>query len=315
MHIRFSHILFFALIALFWGGSFLAVKYSIGTYPPFAAAAMRVGSATLIMFILMMYQRNSRADCHMKLTLMGIGFFWLGLPWALLFWGQQYIEPAMAGIINATTPLFTVVIAALIVKHEKAHWNKLLGVILGFAGVTIIFGPEVLAGETNELQGMLAILGMAVSYAIGIVWLKSLAHRIKPATAFFYQGVGALILLIPLSLITEWHVLVSTDWFNASGVISVIYLGIFSTALAQLMFFVIVRDLGSVTASAVTYLPPVIAVILDRIVFGTFISINAMIGAAVVLVGVRLVHMRFGKKKKPLPAYGEEGAAAIEEAN
>jgi drug/metabolite transporter (DMT)-like permease len=311
MRANFSHILFFAFIALFWGGSFLAIRVSVEAFPPFAAAAMRVSIATFIMLVLMVYRKGDRVPRKIRLSMLANGLFTLGFPWALLFWGEQYVAPAMAGIINATTPLFTVLIATLVVKHEKARWNKWIGVTLGFFGVLIIFVPKITAGAGSDLKGMLAILGMAVSYGVGIVWLKSLAHRIAPANAFFYQGVGALIFLIPLSLIMERNALMNVPWGHSMGWVSILYLGVFSTALAQLMFFVIIRDLGSVTASAITYIPPVIAVVLDRLVFGTFISTNAMIGAAVVLVGVRLVHMRIGKKK-PLPAYSEEGVVAAE---
>jgi len=312
MRAHFPHILFFVLTALFWGGSFLAIRQSVEAFPPFMAAAMRVGVATFIMFVLMAYRRGDRVPQNIRLSMLANGLFTLGFPWALLFWGEQYVAPAMAGIINASTPLFTVLIATLVVRHEKARWNKWLGVILGFFGVLIIFAPKVAGGTDNDLRGMFAILGMAASYGVGIVWLKSLAHRVAPANAFFYQGTGALLFLIPLSIFTEWGALMNTGWNSATGWVGIFYLGVFSTALAQLMFFVIIRDLGSVTASAVTYVPPVIAVILDRLFYGTFISANAMIGAAVVLAGVRLVHMRVGKKK-PLPAYGEEGAAAIED--
>jgi len=298
--------MFFALIAIFWGGSFLAVRESVEVFPPFFAAAMRVGIATFIMMVLMVYRNGDRVPRDIRLSMLANGLFTLGFPWALLFWGEQYIAPAMAGIINATTPLFTVVIATLVVRREKSAWNKWLGVVLGFFGVLIIFAPKISAGAGSDIKGMLAIVGMAISYGVGIVWLKSLAHRVAPFNAFFYQGLGALVFLIPLSLITEWSGLVNAHWGAQSGWISILYLGIFSTALAQLMFFVIIRDLGAVAASAVTYVPPIIAIILDRLVYGHFVSLNAIIGAAVILVGVRLVHMRIGKKK-PLPAYSEEG--------
>jgi len=309
MQVRPHHILFFALIALFWGGSFLAIKESVEVFPPFMAAAMRVGVATLIMLVLMFYRKGERVPRNIRLSMLANGLFTLGFPWALLFWGEQYVAPAIAGIINASTPLFTVLIATLVVRNERAHWNKWLGVILGFFGVIIIFAPKVAAGAGSDLKGMLAILGMAISYGVGIVWLKSLTNRVAPANAFFYQGTGALMFLVPLSLLVEWNALMNTGWGSSSGWVSIFYLGVFSTALAQLMFFIVIRDLGSVTASAVTYIPPVIAVVLDRIVYGRFIGADALIGAAVVLIGVRLVHMRVGQRK-PVPAYGEEGAAA-----
>lgn len=312
MHVRFSHILFFSLTALFWGGSFLAIRESVEAFPPFVAAAMRVSIATFIMLVLMLYRNGPRVPYRIRLSMFANGLFTLGFPWALLFWGEQYVAPAMAGIINATTPLFTVVIATLVIKHERAAWNKWLGVILGFLGVLVIFSPKIATGANSDLKGMLAILCMAVSYGVGIVWLKTLAHRVAPFNAFFYQGLGALTFLVPLSLLTEWNALVNAPWGTQTGWIAILYLGIFSTALAQLMFFVIIRDLGAVVASAITYIPPVVAVILDRIVYGHFVDVYAIVGAAVILVGVRLVHLRVGTRKKQIPAYSEEGVAAVE---
>jgi drug/metabolite transporter (DMT)-like permease len=292
---------------MFWGGSFLAIRFSIGTFPPFVAASLRVAIATVLV-LLYMLARGERVGRNLSVIwqLVAIGFFTLGFPWALLFWGEQFVSPAMSSILNSTVPLFTVVITALAFKNEAINRSKGLGVMVGFFGVLCIFAPTILRGGNNDLAGMTAILGMAICYAIGIVWLKSVSHLVSTSVAFFLQGAGALLFLVPLSLAAERDVLAAVQWSSASGWAAVTYLGVFSTAIAQLIFFVLVREWGSVRASAITYVTPVVAVILDWIVFGTFLKINAIIGAAIVLVGVHLVHRS--------PAYKPDRISEVEPA-
>jgi drug/metabolite transporter (DMT)-like permease len=293
MKIKWTHIFGFALLAILWGGSFLAIRFSIDNFPPFAAASLRVATATALMFFYMRLQKAALPkDASLVWQLLGVGFFTLGLPWALLFWGERFVSPAMGSILNSTTPLFVVIVAALFTSQESVRWNKWLGVAVGFAGVIVIFGPKIVLGQGQSFFGMLAIVGMAVCYAIGIVWLKSLAHKTSASVAFFLQGVGALLFLLPLSFLSEWSAMHQSNWSSINGWVAVMYLGVFSTAIAQLIFFVLLRELGSVKASAVTYFIPIVAVILDWLVFGKFLSISSLVGAVVVLVGVRLIHMR-----------------------
>ncbi len=310
MKTRAHYIAGFVLIALMWGGSFLAIRFSIDAFPPFAAASMRVGIATAIMWLLMTWRRENETTRAVVCHLLGIGCFTLGIPWALLFWGEQFVSPALSSIINSTTPIFTVVITALFTTHEEIRWNKWAGVVVGFVGVVVIFLPALMRGEEGRLLGMAAIVGMAICYAVGIVWLKHVAHRVAPAPAFFYQGIGALVLLVPLSLFAEWGSFASSRWTSIEGWIAISYLGVFSTALAQLIFFVLVREWGSVKASAVTYFIPLVAVMLDWIVFGTWVSVYALIGGAVVLVGVRLIHVR--ARKSVVSVAEGEGAYGVD---
>lgn len=291
MHTRVHHTVGFILCGLLWGGSFLAIRFSIDAFPPFAAASLRVAIATTLLWTFMRWRRDKLPrDAKLVWQLLGIGFFTLGLPWALLFWGEQFVSPALCSILNSTTPIFTVVVAALIVRNEHVSWNKWLGVVAGFIGVLMIFWPQLLNGEGSSLYGMLAVTGMAMCYSIGIVWLKSLTHRISAPVAFFLQGIGALMFLVPFSLLAEWSSIWSANWGATDSWLAIVYLGVFSTAIAQLIFYVVLRAWGSVKTSAVTYIIPIVAVILDWIVFGTFLSANAIIGAAIILAGVRLIH-------------------------
>lgn len=282
----------FILIATFWGGSFLAIRFSVGAFPPFAAAGMRVAIATAIMSVLMRWRHERAVSTSVKWHLLGIGCFTLGLPWALLFWGEQFVSPALSSIINSTTPIFTTIITAFFTEHEELRWNKWMGVVVGFVGVVIVFLPTVTGGGEGHLLGMLAVAGMSVCYATGIVWLRHVAHRVSPASAFYYQGLGALMLLVPLVVLAERDALFMAQWRSTEAWVALAYLSILSTALAQLIFFVLVREWGSVRAATVTYIVPIVAVALDWVVFGTLVSASAIIGGTIILGGVHLIHAR-----------------------
>lgn len=285
------HIAGITLLALFWGGSFLGIHFAIASFPPFTSATIRVAIGGLLTFLLLRFKRERfPRDPSLFWQLVATGFFTLGLPWAMLFWGEQFVSPAMCSILNSSTPLFTVLIAALFLSDERITWNKWLGVLVGFAGVVVIFGPEIAEGGDSQLGGLIALVGMAICYAIGIVWLKGLLLRVGSGVAFFLQCVGALALLIPLSIFAEGHTYAQTDWSILSAWMGILYLAVFSTALAQVIFIALIRNMGPVKASAVTYLIPLVAIALDWVVFGTLVSIYALIGGAVILTGVRLIH-------------------------
>ncbi len=308
MKITFHHVIGFALLALFWGGSFLGIRYSIEAFPPVAAAALRVAIATVIMLACRRVRREKpplRASHTWQLI--GIGFFTLGIPWAMLFWGQKFVMPAMSAILNSTTPLFTVLATALIFRHEEVRWNKWFGAAIGFAGVVMIFGPAIAVGAASEVHGMAAILVMALLYAFGVIWLKSLTPYVGPATAFSLQGVGALAFLVPFSLMVEWQGLKSAEWSSTSAWTAMLYLGIFSTAIAQLIFFGIIRDLGSVRATTISYLVPIVSVVIDFLVFGKLPPQSAFLGAAIILIGIHLTHIHVAPliPRETEPAVGE----------
>ncbi|MFH1653494.1 MAG: DMT family transporter [Pseudomonadota bacterium] len=299
-----KHIIFFAILSIFWGGSFAAIKIGIAEMPPFLCVTIRLAISVLLVGVMLSFRKikwPKKKNVYIQLLL--LGFFTLGLPWALLFWGEQYVNAGLASIINATTPIFTIIIAPFLYPSDKIGWKSWLGVMVGFVGVGIIFAPQVSTGENNNILGMLSIVGMALFYGIGIAWLKPLSHKISAFVIMFVEGIGALICVIPLAIIFEWNSIMTMS-FSPKSLMAIVYLGVFSTFISQIIFYRLIRETGSVTASSVTYTIPIVGVLLDFFIFDNWVGSHAILGAAVILYGVHLIRSKpkqiIAEAKQPL---------------
>lgn len=281
------YIIYFCLVSLFWGGSFLTIKYAIEDFSPFFAAFLRVFVCFVYLaFYLFIKKQSLRSEVWLKSLLSGL--FTMGFPWVFLFWGEKFLNPAVAGIINSTVPLFVVLFTPLITPLDKLSLNKKLGVLVGFSGVAVIFGPSLGEGLSIYLKGLLAVVMMSVCYAIGILWSRRLAQRVVNSVHLFYQSIGAGVFLLVFSLVFDDNLMAAT--ISNRAIFSILYLGLCSTALAWLMFYQIVKNVGSVQASAVTMCVPVVAVLLDLIFLGKVILLHQAAGAILILCGLFLIN-------------------------
>lgn len=283
-----TYIIYFCLTSLFWGGSFIGIRYAIEDFSPFFAAFLRVFVCfVFLVFFLLIKKQSVRSALWLKSTLSGL--FTMGIPWVFLFWGEKFVSPAVASIINSTVPIFVVLFTPFITPLDKLSWHKKLGVLVGFSGVVVIFGPSVgQDGLSLYVKGLLAIVMMAVCYAIGILWSRRLAQRVISMVHLFYQCVGAGLFLLAFSLIFEKNLMASQ--ISGRAVFSILYLGLCSTVLAWLMFYQIIKNVGSVQASAATMCVPVIAVLLDWILLGKIILLHQATGAVLILCGLFLIN-------------------------
>lgn len=282
------YIFSFILLALFWGGSFLGIGIAVKQLPPFFAAFFRVLVAFVCIVGYLLIKKQKIAKPKVWLQSMGTGAFSMGIPWLFLFWGEKHIQPALAAILNSTVPIFAVLLTPWLTPADKLSRNKWVGVLIGFAGVSLIFGPEITLGPSLSFQGMIAILLMAVCYAIGLLWMRRIAPAINSSLSLFYQTLsGGLILLTFTTLFELPHQAIVFSW---PASLALLYLGIFSTAIAWLFFFRLVKEVGSIPAAAVTYLIPLVALILDFFFWDKWITLHQAIGACIILLGVFLIH-------------------------
>ncbi len=302
---RLIHIIYFTLVSLFWGCSFLAIRIAIAEFPTSFAAFLRI-AICLIFLIPYLYFYNKRRKTETAKNLWKLpkkiwpqsmlsGLFVMAIPWILLFWGQKYVTPALAAILNSTTPIFVAVLMPLLTPQDKLSLRKWLGVIVGFMGIIIIFGPELHAKEISfHLWGLIAILFMSICYAIGTLWTRKLTKHAGVEINLFYQCLGGMLLISLYTIFFEPEPIS----FNVSykAILAVIYLGIFSSALAWLMYCRILRDVGSVQAAAITFCVPVTAIILDAVFLNKIPLSHQAIGACLILLSVFIINRQ---KKKP----------------
>lgn len=292
--------LFFGLIALGWGGVWLPIKIAVSVFPPFTTAALRLLLTALAAAVAKQWMQSPKASGQTWRYGLLLGVIGLGVPWILLFWGQQYIYPGVSSIINSTVPLFTVVYSWLIFRDQsETGKRKLVGVICGFIGVLVIFSPQLRellarnsATSAYETWGMLAVLGMAACYGLHIVLVKRFSLKVDVNTSLLMQTIGGLGLLAMVALIFEFRRFPSpqTPHFNAA-VSSIIYMSLIGSFASLNLFFRLIQRVGAVKAGTVTYLIPIITILIDWIYYHLWPQPNQLWGALLIFLGLGIIHL------------------------
>ena len=277
------------LLSLLWGGSFFFVELALRDLPPLTVVFGRVALAALTLHLYVLLT-GKRMPTDPKLW---CAFFVMGLlnnllPFTLIVWGQVYIEGGLASILNATTPIFTVVLAHFLTSDERMTANKVAGVCLGLVGVAVLIGPEALGGVGGNVLAQLAVIAAAVSYAFAGIY----GRRFKGVpTTFTATGMltGSAVMMLPLALGLEppWHLRPDTV-----TVLAVLGLALLSTVAAYLIYFYILSVAGATNVLLVTLLIPVSAVLLGALVLGERLHWTAFVGMALILIGLLAVDGR-----------------------
>lgn len=287
------------ILSLLWGGSFFFVGIAVKELPPLTIVTLRVSIAALALLAI------CRAMGYRPRQTPGVlrSFFTMGLlnniiPFSLIVWGQTHIASGVASILNATTPLFTVIVAHMLTSDEKLSINKLAGVIIGFAGVATMIGPAALMGESSSLWGQLAILAAAVSYAFaGIYGRRFKAMGVPPLVTATGQISASSLMLIPVALIIEQPWTLPLPSAAAWG--ALLGIALLSTALAYLIFFRILSSAGATNLALVTFLIPVSAILLGSLVLGEQLAGKHVMGMAMIAGGLLAIDGRLFRKKQP----------------
>lgn len=278
----------FCLVGLFWGASFIAIKYVIAAVPPVTGAAARVGVALLTLYVIFTAGgKTLTVPANVRRALWLTGFFGLALPFSLLFWGEQWISAGVAGMLNGTVPIWTFGLGLVFLReYEKFSFRKLAGILLGLAGLFLIFAPSL---NGFELWGSLAVTGMALSYAISTLMAKRLLSgkaKVSVPASVFHQHTGAFVCLLVMTFAVDGFRL---PHFTGAALAGTIYLGVFSTALGFIVFNFLIREWGATRAAAITYIVPLAAVCFDWLCFGNLPAATALFGSLLVLSGVFLI--------------------------
>ena len=276
-------------LSVVWGGSFFFVEIALLALPPFTVVLCRVGLAALALLLLV---RLSGQAMPREPGLWG-AFLVMGalnnfIPFSLIVWGQVHIDSGLASILNATTPLFTVVLAHLVTSDERMTPNRLAGVVLGLLGVVVLMGPEALAGLGSAGLAQLAILGAAASYAGASLYGRRFRH-LPPMVPAAGMLSASTLLVLPVALVLE------RPWSLAPGpevVAAVVGLALASTALAYYLYFRILTAAGSTNLMLVTFLIPVSAILLGTLALGERLEWTAFAGMGLIFAGLAAVDGR-----------------------
>ena len=290
--IRWREFVLLACLALLWGSSYLFISIGVREIPPITLIAIRVGVAAIFLLSVIAWQgAHLPRDVGTWRLLFVQSLLNSTGAWLLLAWGQQHIDSGLASVLNSTTPLFVFLITALVTRHETTGRLRLLGAAIGFAGVILIVGPDVLLGLGQQVAGQLAALTGALLYGIAAIFGQRFSHL--PATVTATGTIMcAAVCLIPASLIIDkpWQLTPSLQAWLAA-----IVLGIARTGFAFLLYFRLLRTLGSLGVASQAYLRAGVGVALGLFVLGEQITLVVGFGLAAALVGVALINLPSGK--------------------
>lgn len=283
--------LLFAL-SLLWGGSFFFVGVAVEGLPPFTIVALRVGLAALVLHLFLLATGHRMPlDGSAWLAFFGMGFINNLVPFSLIVWGQTHIASGLASILNATTPMFSLLVAHWLTQDEKLTAGRLTGIAIGIAGVVVIIGPGVLRGLGANVLAQLAILGASLAYAFGAVFGRRFRRMgIAPHTTAAGQVTASTAMLLPLALFFD------RPWsLPAPGLevwAAVLGLAVLSTALAYLIYFRILGSSGATNILLVTLLIPVTAVMLGVTILGEQLAARHMSGMLLIGLGLAAIDGR-----------------------
>jgi drug/metabolite transporter (DMT)-like permease len=267
------------VLSVLWGGSFFFNGVALRELPPLTLVFLRVALAAMILLpVLLTYRIRLPATRAAWRPYFVIALFNNVLPFSLIVTGQTYIPSGLASILNATTPLFTVVVMA-VAGDEKLLMRRVLGVLTGLVGVIILRGQD-LGLATGEGAGILLCLAAAISYGLAALFARRKLSDSPPLATATFQLLASSLMMAVIAAVVErpWqHPMPGvTTWLAMAG------LAALSTALAYIVFFQILRRSGSSNVMLVTLLIPVTALLLGYLVLGEQISPREIIGALVI---------------------------------
>ena len=277
--------IFLVVLALIWASAFFNIKIATYSYGPVTIAFLRILLGAIPVIGLCFFKKiKIEAFSKDWYWFASIGIINLVIPFFLIAYGVQKVQSNLAAILMASTPLSATVLAHFFTKNEKINFIKVLGVMIGFSGIVFLFSDNILINENNFVSALL-ILGGSTFYVIGgLLTLKVSNKKNENVTASIL--IWATIFLLPITAYTEqpWNLNPRLD-----STISLVYLGIFSTGLAWLMRFRILKNNGLVFQAQVAYLIPIFGIILGYIFLNEIITSKVIVAVIAVVLGIYFV--------------------------
>lgn len=294
---RHSWLLFCAL-SLIWGTTWLAIKVVVREMPALGAATVRFVAAALLLaaFARLARHRQARFTARERNVLLLLSLIMIGIPYALVFYAETFISSALTAILFAAHPVFVLLFDSWYARRSLFEPTKLAGLLASALGLWIIFAPK-LAGPPAELRGMVVVLLAALVSAVAVLVAKYRLAGVNPVVGTAWQFAGGAVFLALAAGLFERSGLATYSlkaWFGLA------YLTVVGSCVGFVLFYRMLRQSTPIQASSLSFTTPVVAVLAGWVVLGEVLSLRTLLGAAVVLTGLVLLH-------RPLPVPAPAG--------
>ncbi|MCA9867293.1 MAG: DMT family transporter [Anaerolineae bacterium] len=287
-----KNLLLLIILAALWGPSFLFIKVAVEDIPPLTLVLGRVAVGAAFLLIVLRAQRGGLpSDRRIWRHLAVVALLHNALPWVLLSWGEQYIDSALASILNGTTPLFTIILAHFLVPGDRMTASKLTGVLIGFAGLVLLILPSLGGGLQATTWGLAAVTAAAAIYGVAMIYSRNHLRGLPPLTAPASQLLLATLYMAPIAVLIDkpW----TLDRPSPVALGSLLLLGILGTGLAFIVYYRLLETAGPTYISMVTYVIPIFGVVLGVLILNEQLTWYALGGFSLILLGVMVVNGLF----------------------
>ena len=275
------------LLAVLWGSSYAFLKIAVETVPPLTTIAVRAILAGLLLIAVAAAQGHRPAVAHGHWPAMLVQALLNSiLPFTLIAWSLVHIDSGLAGILNATPPIFVLLITWLWTRHEPITVSSLFGVAAGIGGVTVMIGVDALSGLGRSALAQLAVTGASLCYGFAAIYGRRF-NAVPPAVTAAGTMAWAAAILVPLSLVVDrpWTLTPS-----AASLAALLVLSVFCTALALIVYFRLIRTLGSMGLSTNSYLRVAVSVLVGVAFLGESVGWTTAAEVVLILSGVATIN-------------------------
>lgn len=295
-----------ALLSLVWGTTWIAIKISVNTIPPLTGAAMRFALALLILFaVARMRGIDLTPPAGAFRAIFWSAFFLYPMDYGLIYWGEQYLNAGTTAVFFATFPLFTAVSANFLFRSEPFRWPPYIGLMLGFAGTTVVFFDQLDLSVTTGLTALAAgaVLLSALSAALSLVITKVHLGGMSSLSLTLHQMLwGTLMLAVLSGLAGEWP-----DFRVTPGALAAVaYLGVVGSAMAFVLYYWLLKTMSAIALSYIIYVTPLVALVAGWLALGEVLSWQTLAGTVIIFTGIAL--SRVGTRRRPVSAPGRPAA-------
>lgn len=291
---NFLVLILYILICLFWGSSWLVIKISLNYVTPFINLGLRFLVSALSIFLVMVYT-NTQLDLSKKSVSIYIllGLFSYSIPFSLVYWAERTIPSSLASILFGMYPFFVAILSSIFCKDETLTLNRVIGILLSFFGLILIFKDGLRIEVTKYFLGMIAVVISALMQASIAVTIKKKGGHLNPLSMNFIPTLIAGIILVLLGVLTED---LSFNDFNLKSILMILYLAVFVTVFNFTAYYWLLKKMSVVILSLTSFITPVIAVLVGVLIGGEKLSKNIASGALFVLLGIIVVNWEGIKK-------------------
>ena len=289
-----SQWLIFLALGFMWGSSYLFIKLAVDDFGTFTLVALRLAvGAALLWIVLRLAGQELPRQRRIYGHLVVMAIVNIVIPFALITWAERSVDSSIAAILTSAVPLFAIVIAPLFLHDEPIRVNGVAGLAVGFVGVIVLTARD-LSTAGSDLTGEIALLGAALSYAVGAVYARHNMRGVPPMIPAVFQVTFALLIAGTIAILFEHPWDARPD---AEAVLSIVWLGLLGSGLAYLAMFRLLASWGATRTTLVAYEIPIVGIILGFLVLQEPIDGRLLVGTALVVGGVALVNSRFGKRR------------------